>query len=96
MKKGILLSLSLLMLSSTMSPMISAQEASVNDTETPNEQVTSESSVETGESSSNVEESTLPEEGLRVLTHEEAVEHANNHPEQVQISEWISCLVCFV
>lgn len=83
MKKGILLSLSLLILSSTMSPMISAQEDSVNDTETPNEQVTSESSVESGESSSNVEESTLPEEGLRVLTHEEAVEYANNHPEQV-------------
>lgn len=79
MKKGILLSLSLLLLSSTMSPMISAQE----DSESTNEEVTSESSIEAGESSSVVEDPILPEEGLRVLTYEEAVEYANNHPEQV-------------
>lgn len=79
MKKGILLSLSLLLLSSTMTPIISAQE-DTNDTESTNEQVTSEAE----ESSSVVEEeSDLPEEGLRVLTYEEAVEYANNHPERV-------------
>ncbi len=84
MKKFVLLSLALSMFGSVMTPVINAQDDSSDDLEA----VSSEPAVETVESSSEVEESSsieeeAPENGLRVLTYEEAVEYANNHPERV-------------
>lgn len=84
MKKFVLLSIALSMFGSVMTPVINAQDDSSDDLEA----TSSESSAEVVESSSEVEESSsieeeAPENGLRVLTYEEAVEYANNHPERV-------------